>query len=113
MIIQLILTCFFLGLVIYGLISIQRSQAIAYFLIALSVCGLFFVWQPEVANSLAHAFGIGRGADLLLYSWFLVSSSIMLLLNIKANKLHQELTDLARSIAINNAKNPSNPSDFQ
>jgi len=107
MAIQFTLSVFLLALIVHGLISIQRSKLIGYFLILLSICGLYLVWQPEKANSLAHAFGIGRGADLLLYSWFLTSSSIMILLNIKVNRLHQELTDLARFIAICNAKKPT------
>ena len=40
--------------------------------------GLIIIWYPEVANSLAELVGVGRGADLLLYSWIVISMFVIL-----------------------------------
>lgn len=107
MIVQVLLTSFFIVLFIYGIASSTRSKLIARSLASLSLALVYFTWVPEHANSVAHILGVGRGADLLLYMWFPVSSFMLLLMNLKTNRLHRELTEIARAIALANAQPPS------
>jgi hypothetical protein len=89
---------------VFSIVSLRRSAIIAYSIFLFSVLAIYFSWQPEKANLIANYLGVGRGADLLLYLWFLVSSSMFLLANLKLNKLHQELTEVSRFVAISESK---------
>lgn len=106
MAIQFILTAFFFVLLVFGIGAIGRSRFIAYSLFGLALIALYFIWNPEQTNNFAHALGVGRGADLLLYLWFLVSSFMLLLMNLKCNRLQQELTETVRHIALMNSRSP-------
>ena len=50
--------------------------------------------------------GVGRGADLVLYLGLLALAFVCLLLYSKIRELEVALTDLARSIAIAEARKP-------
>ena len=80
-------------------------------LIVLAI-GAYFVWQPEHANAVAHVVGVGRGADLLMYLWVVVTFSAVLALYLKIVEMNQMLTELARRLALNEPIYPpdrSNP----
>ena len=48
--------------------------------------------------------GIGRGTDLILYVWILISSAILLILYLNARQQFQVITVLARTIALRDAE---------
>ena len=68
------------------------------------VVGAFFIAFPDRATALAHLVGIGRGVDFLLYPLviWLVRESLL------TRRLRQEdserLTQLARAVAISQAR---------
>jgi hypothetical protein len=100
MIIQLLITLFLLIIFIYAYLQKQKSGIVFYLLTGFIAIGVYLLWHPSSATDLANLLGIGRGADLLLYTW--VSISFLILFNIH-NKLRElmELTTLmARRIAI-------------
>jgi hypothetical protein len=71
-----------------------------FLVIAMAIAILF----PEITNDVAHAVGVGRGADLLLY--VLVVAFVFYALN---NYLHQQdqrdtLFRLARRVALIDAR---------
>ena len=68
-------------------------------LIVLAI-GAYFVWQPEHANVVAHVVGVGRGADLLMYLWVVVTFSVVLVLYLKIVEMNRMLTELARRLAL-------------
>ena len=70
---------------------------------AVSLLGFYFVWIPSHATRVAELFGIGRGADLVLYLWVCISLIVLLNLHLKLRTQHELLTALARSIALANA----------
>ena len=46
--------------------------------------GAFFVWAPEQTTVISRAVGVGRGADLVLYLWVVISLALMLVLYLKS-----------------------------
>lgn len=59
---------------------------------------------PESSNKVANAVGVGRGADLLLYMLTLAFVFVVLSLYIKGKKENQRFVQLARRMAILDAK---------
>ena len=100
MLIQIVLT---LALVAYGAYAQfqRRTSAIVSRLSMLAcVAGLILVWDPNLANVLAHLVGVGRGADLLFYVFIAVSGFISLNLHLRAEANMNLITTLARAIAL-------------
>ncbi len=80
----------------------------------LAVVGLFwFVVAgvaiiPESTNVLASLVGVGRGADLAVYSGLVVLFYLVHRLLLKQQQLSDEITELVRQLAIERASTPSN-----
>ena len=51
----------------YFIVKTHRAAAQRLFVGGFFSAGLFVIVRPELSNRLAHAVGIGRGADLILY----------------------------------------------
>ena len=67
----------------------------------LAACGgLYFVWFPAHATLLAEAVGVGRGVDLIIYVWVVISLLIVFNLHLKLRSQMELITGLAREIAI-------------
>ena len=62
--------------------------------------GAYLIWMPAEATVLAHSLGIGRGADLILYVWVLISFASLLVLYLNIKGQDQTITALARKIAL-------------
>ena len=69
--------------------------------------GLYLVWLPEHASLIAELVGIGRGVDVILYLWVIISLIVMLNLHLKLRAQMVLITALAREIAIANARTPA------
>jgi hypothetical protein len=83
-------------------VRMQAGKRIAFFLfLALNVYAVLF---PEHTTVLAHLLGIGRGADLLLY--LLVVAFVFGMLNtyLRFRGATQQITELARTLAIREAE---------
>jgi hypothetical protein len=92
----------------------QRSHAVgAHVIGALSMLaafsGLYFVWVPDHASWLAALVGIGRGVDLMLYLWVVISLIVLLNLHLKLRAQMEVITVLARELAIANARSAASP----
>ncbi len=78
----------------------------------LSVCTLFsaavvvVVLNPGITDFLANIAGVGRGADLVVYSSLVILFIATLSHTIALEKSREELTELVRKLAIDNAKEP-------
>ena len=68
--------------------------------LAMLAAGAYLVWEPEHANAVAHAVGVGRGADLLMYLWVVITLFVILLLYLKIVEMNRMLTELARRLAL-------------
>jgi small membrane protein len=103
MIAQVVLSLLLGTVLVYAWAEYKRSPIVAGLSFAVSLLGFYFVWIPSHATRVAELFGIGRGADLVLYLWVCISLIVLLNLHLKLRTQHELLTMLARSIALANA----------
>lgn len=104
--IQVLLLTGFLGcLLIY--LKFLRSALFDRLIASLLFCtAMFFVLFPEATVVVAHKLGVGRGTDLILYVFVLLFSFLALLFYSKLHRLEKLHTELARAIAIRDARKP-------
>jgi hypothetical protein len=57
-------------------------------------------WQPEITSRLALFFGIGRGADLIVYVAIVVIVYLLFRLFVRVDKMDRQMTKLVRSLAL-------------
>lgn len=108
MIAQLSLTAPLVIILVYAWIACVRAPKIGIFFALAASAGLYFVWVPAHATALANLIGIGRGVDLVIYLWILISLIMLLNLHLKLREHMELITILVRKIAITNAsqRNP-------
>ncbi len=109
MIAQLILTALLLGILLYAWTEYRRAPAIGLLAMVAALTGLYFVWIPAHATWLAELVGIGRGVDLILYVWVVISLIVLLNLHLKLRVQKEMITVLARELAIANARAAATP----
>jgi small membrane protein len=100
MIAQLTLTTFLLAILFYAWTEYRRVPFVAVAVMFTGLLGLYFVWIPEHATYLAELAGVGRGVDLVLYVWVVISLLIFFNLHLKLRVQMELITKLAREIAI-------------
>jgi small membrane protein len=100
MIAQLFLSVLLLGILLYAWMEYRRAPIIAIAAVLAVGGGLYFVWFPSHATGLAEFVGIGRGVDLIIYVWVVISLLIVLNLHLKLRSQMELITELAREIAI-------------
>ena len=94
------------GLIIYfGRLRSKLLDRMTVLVIAAS--GMVLVAVPEWANKLANLVGVGRGVDLLFYIIIFGLGFFSLVLFSKIRDLEGRITELTRSVALQNAKAPS------
>ena len=110
MIIQAFLTLLLLG--VAALVALQRtsSQLVRVLVLAVIAVGIYFVWTPEEANTLARAVGVGRGADLLFYLWVVITLALIMFMYLKIQRLSRRITQLTRAIALAHPQQPPDAS---
>ena len=106
MIIQFILSFVFLVLFLYGYSHKNRSRSVGGLIYACAGLGCFLVWFPEYSGDVAHLVGVGRGADLVLYLFVVISLVAGFSLYLKLNACMSLVTDLARHIALSTPNYP-------
>jgi hypothetical protein len=100
MIAQLILTAMLLVVLLYASMTYRQAPVIGFFSVMAVSWGLYFVWFPSHATQLAALVGIGRGVDLILYTWVVISLIMLLNLHLKLRAQMELITRLARKIAL-------------
>jgi hypothetical protein len=105
--IQLILILL-LGALIWLYVSRLRSRLTHRLaLLGVSAVGVVLILRPDWANEGANLLGVGRGADLLIYLGLMIFGFLWLQSFVRVRALEQQLTRLARAIAIAQAVPPS------
>jgi hypothetical protein len=100
MIAQILLSLLLCTVFLYAWIEYRRSPVVAFLSSVASLAGLYFVWVPSDSTRLAEFAGIGRGVDLILYTWVGISLIIILNLHLKLRTHLEMITVLARTIAL-------------
>ena len=101
---QLLLTALLAFVLVYAWSAHRTVPIIGLLASGAATAGLYFVWVPEHATALATFVGIGRGSDLIVYTWVVISLLIMLNLHLKLRLQLDMITRLARAVAIDRAK---------
>jgi small membrane protein len=104
MIAQLLLTALLTLVLVYAWSAHRTVPIIGLLASGAALAGLYFVWVQEHATALAALVGIGRGSDLIVYIWVVISLLIMLNLHLKLRLQLDMITRLARAVALDRAK---------
>src|SRR3989344_5327219 len=59
------------------------------------------IWIPGITTDIANILGIGRGADLIIYSSIVVLFYLIFRMYVKLEDTEREITELVRKIALN------------
>jgi hypothetical protein len=100
MIAQIFFTLLLVTVFLYAWIEYRRSPVVAVLSSVVALAGLYFVWVPSQSTRLAEFVGIGRGVDLILYTWVGISLLVILNLHLKLRTQLELITVLARKIAL-------------
>jgi small membrane protein len=103
MIAQVVFTLVLMAVMLVAFAQIPQIPLVGGVVICTALFGAYIVWMPDHATYLANVVGIGRGADLLLYVWVLISCAILLLLYLNLREQGQLITALARKMALSDA----------
>jgi hypothetical protein len=79
--------------------------------LALWIAASVAIYRPELVSLVAGKLGIGRGADLVSYATALGLLGICFYFYSRYTLLQQQLTDLVRHIALQDAKRGKEPDD--
>ncbi len=104
--IKLVLLAFLVLVAIYVLMQRSTSTSLRIAIEVLLVLGAYFVVAPEQATAIAHTLGVGRGTDLILYTWIIVTFAVILVLYLKVVAMNRTVTQLARSLALSQVRHP-------
>ena len=104
MIAQIGLSILLCGVMLYAWTEWSRAPAIGSVAMLATAAGLYLVWLPSHASWLAEEVGIGRGVDLVLYVWVIISLLVMLNLHLKLRSQMEVITVLIRNAAIAEAR---------
>jgi small membrane protein len=102
MIAQIFFSLLLCTVFLYAWIEYRRSPFVAVLSSVVALAGLYFVWVPSHSTQLAEFVGIGRGVDLILYTWVGISLIVILNLHLKLRTQLEMITVLARTIALAN-----------
>jgi hypothetical protein len=107
MIARLLLSVLLFAVMIYAWSEYRRSPVVGLASMLAGAGGFYFVWFPARASALAELAGIGRGVDLILYTWVAISLLILLNLHLKLRAQMELITALAREMALADARLPT------
>jgi small membrane protein len=91
-----------------GIRGTVRKRIVVFWLSIWGLGSVAIIW-PHSTALLARALGIGRGADLLLYSSVLVMIVAFFYVYTRFKRVERQLTLLVRRLAIQNAAVPTDP----
>lgn len=103
MIAQILFTLALIGAWLYVHGQARLSASVRFALYAVIFAGLFFVWKPDESTHIANRLGIGRGTDMIGYTWMVISLAVVINIHLKLRQNLTLVTELARSIAIADA----------
>lgn len=110
MIAQFSLTAGLAAIAAIAFMQMKKATLICTSILVAALFGIYLVWVPEQATVIAQHVGIGRGTDLVLYIWILISFFSLVVVYLKMNNQFEAITSLARELALTRAENQY-PSD--
>jgi hypothetical protein len=110
---QFVFSILLFSVFVYAWTEYRRTPVVASLSALVAAGGFYFVWFPAASTRLAEFVGIGRGVDLILYTWACISLLVILNLHLKLRTQLELIMVLARTIAIANGRPPSNDNETQ
>jgi hypothetical protein len=104
---SILLTVFLFALIVYALLQKKQFPLVGRLLPLVAGLGIYVAWFPDQTSTWAHMVGVGRGVDLMLYVWIMASGLLFLVLHLKLVAQQRMLTELVRSVALAQARAPS------
>lgn len=86
--------------------SFRRDRLVRW---AVWAAALVAIANPELTSWAANAIGIQRGTDLVLYLFVLAFLGTAFYFYSQSVRLHRQLTDVVRHLAIREARNTGEP----
>jgi len=102
-IISMLLVLTLLIILAYSLVLLNQNNFLGLIFSLLCLAAIFLVFFPEKATAVANIFGVGRGADLLLYFCFVAGSIVILLIHLRIRQQNYLITKIVRKMAISGA----------
>lgn len=106
MIFQAVLIAALIIIFLYALSQNKRAPVVSLVIAISAVVGSAFVVWPNLATGVAHFVGIGRGADLILYCFVVVTLLAIFNLHLRLRAESEIVTELVRRNAITEAQPP-------
>jgi len=106
MIIKSLLTLSLLACLLYFYVNRAQLRVLVLPVFVMILGGVYLVWVPDHATVLAQKLGVGRGADLLLYGWVIVSFAVILMLHVRERHALTVITEIVRAVAVDNPRLP-------
>jgi len=72
------------------------------------IAGGVLLWRPEITTRVASFFGIGRGADFILYLAVIVLGVAVFLLALSLDHMRREMTGLVQELALRDLPSQEN-----
>ncbi len=105
--IKVVLSLGLFSLFVYAFSQRRKSWVVSITIAAISLLGVVLVMFPDLTSWAAHLLGVGRGADLVLYCFVLITFVAIFNLHLKLRASLETTTALARALAIATADAPS------
>ena len=86
--------------------SAKSSALFKLFFVAFGIFGIYAVVRPNDLTTIAHAVGVDRGTDLMLYALVVTFAFTTLGTYIRFREAETRYTRLARAIALQDARKP-------
>ena len=104
---QLYAFIFIALLILVGVIFVAKRNItlkMGVLWIAFWAAVLVVITNPVLVKSVSNFMGIGRGADLVIYTAFIVGSVIVFYLYMRIRRMEHQLTEIVRHLAILSAR---------
>lgn len=109
MIIKIIISAVLMSIGLFSLSQARLVRFAAPGILSIMGFGLYCTWRPDTATAIAQLLGVGRGADLILYTWVLFTAVLSLVFEVRMRAESGRLTRLVRVLAL---KDPLVPEDL-
>jgi len=104
--IQLILVPFIIFIVVIYFMRLRSRLFDRVLVLLIAAVSVVMIALPDSTQTIARWMGVGRGADLVTYIGLVGLSFFCMLLFSNLRETKQQLTAIAREVAIRSPKNP-------
>lgn len=109
MIAQIILALILLVPLVYVQLQSSSPRSVKLLITMTVLAGEYLILFPGHSGVVAAYVGIGRGVDLIMYIWLIVSFAMIISLFFSLRMVNQDLIRLSQQIALSAPSRPAEP----